>query len=93
MARQGKTTLTDADITTERPKGRRGFLGLMVAGGASAALAPRIAAAQGRDGDNGNYVDGAGCQRGPANSGSGATDADSGAISDVAGRGRGAPRC
>lgn len=86
-------TLTNADITTERPKGRRGFLGLMAAGGVSAALTPRMAAAQGRDGDNGNYVDAAGCQRGPAGSGSSGTDADNGAISDRTGRGRGRPRC
>ena len=86
-------TLTDAEIVTARPQGRRGFLGLMAAGSVGAAFAPRMAAAQGRDGDTGAWVDGAGCQRGPAGSGTSGTDADSGAISDPSGRGRGAPRC
>lgn len=88
-----KKTLTDTDITTARPQGRRGFLGLLAGGGVSAALVPRMAAAQGRDGDNGAWVDGAGCQRGRGGSNTGLTDADSGAISDTSGRGRGAPRC
>lgn len=90
-------TLTDAEIITAHPgkttAGRRGFLGLMAAGGVGAAFAPRMAEAQGRDGDTGAWTDGAGCQRGPAGSGSSGTDADSGAISDPSGRGRGAPRC
>lgn len=91
-----KKTLRDADITTAPVHGRRGFLGLMAAGGvagAAAALAPGSASAQSTDGDNGNYRDGAGCPRGPGGARTGLTDADSGQITDRSGNGRGAPRC
>ncbi|GAA5080294.1 twin-arginine translocation signal domain-containing protein [Roseibacterium beibuensis] len=94
-----KKTLTDDQITTDhKPQatGRRGFLGLMAAGGAAgvtASLAPTPAEAQGTDADNGNWTDRAGCGRGYGGAYSGYTDADNGNITDRAGYGRGAPYC
>lgn len=88
-----KTRLSDSDITSTRPAGRRRFLGLMAAGSAAAAGLPRAAAAQATDADSGAWNDQAGCGRGPGGSRTGLTDADNGAISDAQGRGRGAPRC
>lgn len=96
MSSDEKKTLNDADITTSRPTGRRGFLGLMAAGGASGAalgLGPRPVSAQGTDGDNGAWNDAGGCGRGPGGTNTGLTDADTGSISDATGQGRGAPRC
>ncbi|MEJ6391115.1 hypothetical protein [Gymnodinialimonas ulvae] len=86
-------TLTDADISTVRPKGRRGFLGLMAAGGAAGAVAIIPTAAAASDADNGVWEDAASCPRGSGGTATGATDADTGAITDAAGQGRGAPYC
>ena len=86
-------TLADADIVTERPKGRRGFLGLMAAGGAAGAVATIPTAAVAADADNGVWNDSASCPRGSGGVSTGMTDADTGAITDTAGRGRGAPTC
>jgi hypothetical protein len=91
-----KKTLTDADITTDRPTGRRGFIGLMAAGGvagAAASFTARPASAQGTDVDNGAWTDAGGCGRGGGGISTGVTDADSGNITDAAGWGRGAPYC
>ncbi len=91
-----KKTLTDSDIITDHPTGRRGFMGLMAAGGvagATATLAPRAASAQSTDADNGAWTDAGGCGRGGGGVATGATDADSGNITDAAGWGRGAPYC
>jgi hypothetical protein len=93
---KSKKTLTDTEITTTRPSGRRGFLGLMAAGGiagATTTLAGRPAHAQGTDADNGAWVDSGGCGRGGGGVSTGVTDADSGNITDSAGWGRGAPYC
>ena len=86
-------TLTDADISTEHLKGRRGFLGLMAAGGAAGAVATIPTAAAAADVDNGVWNDAGSCPRGSGGTATGATDADTGAITDVAGQGRGAPYC
>lgn len=91
-----KKSLTDAEITTDRTTGvagRRGFMGLVGAAGAGAALVPTGASAQGTDVDNGNWTDAGGCGRGTGGYSTGATDADNGNISDVGGYGRGAPYC
>lgn len=98
MADNKKTkTLTDAEIVTDRPEGRRGFLGLMAAGGAAgvtASLMPRSAAAQTTDSDNGVWTDRGGCGRGSGGYSTGVTDADNGSLgTDAAGQGRGAPYC
>ena len=88
-----KHTLTDSDISTARPTGRRGFMGLMAIGGAAAALTPVQAHAQGTDADNGTLTDRSGCGRGGGGVSTGQTDGDSGAINDAVGWGRGAPYC
>ncbi|HID68040.1 MAG TPA: twin-arginine translocation signal domain-containing protein [Roseibacterium sp.] len=91
-----KNTLTDADIITDRPTGRRGFMGLMAVGGmagAVTALTPRQVSAQGTDADNGALTDDGGCGRGGGGVSTGVTDADSGNITDASGWGRGAPYC
>lgn len=88
-----KKTLKDADIVTGRSKGRRSFLGLMAAGGAAGAVATIPTAAVAADGDNGTWDDQPSCPRGPGGASTGTTDADTGSISDSAGRGRGAPTC
>lgn len=92
-----KKTLTDADITTDHPQGRRGFLGLMAAGGVAGAaltLAPTSAQAQVTDSDNGSWADAAGCGRGSGGYRTGITDSDNGSLgTDAGGYGRGAPYC
>ncbi len=88
-----KKTLKDADIVTDRSKGRRSFLGLMAAGGAAGAVATIPTAAVAADGDNGAWTDSASCPRGPGGSSTGLTDADNGSITDTGGRGRGPRRC
>lgn len=97
-----KKTLTDSDITTDRivdgPQDRRGFLGLMAAGGvavgAAAALAPGAAEAQVTDSDNGQWTDRGGCGRGSGGFYTGVSDADNGSAgTDRGGYGRGAPYC
>lgn len=93
-------TLSDTDIVTDRPAaratGRRGFIGLVAAGGvagAAASLAPQAASAQTTDTDNGAWADAGGCGRGGGGIATGLTDADTGNITDAAGWGRGAPYC
>ncbi len=86
-------TLTDAEISTDRPKGRRGFLGLVAAGGAAGAVATIPTAAAAADIDNGTWTDAGSCPRGSGGVATGATDADNGSITDAAGWGRGAPYC
>ena len=89
-------TLSDSDIKTERPSGRRGFLGLMALGGAAgaaAAISGGEAQAQSTDRDNGNWTDRGGCGRGGGGLYTGRTDADNGNITDRGGYGRGAPYC
>lgn len=96
MSRDDATTdtlLSDDDIRTVRRSGRRRFLGLAALGGAAAAGLGNQAMAQARDGDSGNWTDQAGCERGQGGTFTGRTDADNGAISDISGQGRGAPRC
>ncbi|WP_224816822.1 twin-arginine translocation signal domain-containing protein [Hasllibacter sp. MH4015] len=96
-----KKTLTDTDISTDRAKaqtsGRRGFMGLMAAGGvagAAATLTPREASAQGTDSDNGAWTDAGGCGRGSGGVSTGLVDADNGSGgTDAPGFGRGAPYC
>ncbi|HID68041.1 MAG TPA: hypothetical protein EYP31_07245 [Roseibacterium sp.] len=104
-----KKTLTDAEITTDRssghpgghPGGRRGFMGLMAAGGVAglaggaATLAPGAAQSQSlTDSDNGSWFDGGGCGRGSGGYATGVTDADDGSLgTDAPGYGRGAPYC
>ncbi len=91
-----KKTLTDAEITTDHPTGRRGFMGLMAAGGvagATATLTARPASAQVTDADNGLLIDSGGCGRGGGGINTGVTDADTGNITDSGGWGRGAPYC
>ncbi|MEM7720782.1 MAG: twin-arginine translocation signal domain-containing protein [Pseudomonadota bacterium] len=95
--KENKTTVTlsDSDIKTERrsvTRGRRGFLGLVALGGATA-LTGTPAAAQASDSDSGNWTDPDGCGRGTGGEFTGATDADNGAITDAGGYGRGAPTC
>ena len=87
-----KKTLTDEQISTQA-SGRRGFMGLMAAGGVAGAMLPSQASAQGTDADNGAWTDSGGCGRGGGGINTGATDADSGNITDSAGWGRGAPYC
>ena len=89
-------TLTDAEITTGHPSGRRRFMGLMAAGGAVGAavsLMPGEVMAQAGDGDNGAWRDNAGCNRGQGGVSTGLNDADTGSITDVGGSSRGAPYC
>lgn len=95
-----KKTLTDADIVTDRPQDRRGFLGLMAAGGiaagaGAAALVPGSAEAQSlTDSDNGSWRDRGGCGRGSGGYYTGITDRDNGSRgTDAGGYGRGAPYC
>lgn len=92
-----KKSLTDADIVTDRPHDRRGFLGLMAAGGiavgAVAALVPGEAKAQDTDRDNGTWTDVGGCGRGSGGYYTGISDADDGSMTDAGGYGRGAPYC
>lgn len=96
-----KKTLTDADIVTDRPSDRRGFLGLMAAGGitagavAAAAMVPGSAQAQSlTDSDNGTWTDSGGCGRGSGGVYTGVSDADNGSLgTDAGGYGRGAPYC
>lgn len=87
-------SLTDSEISTDRPTGRRTFLGVMGAAGVGAALVPTGASAQGTDSDNGSWTDAAGCGRGSGGFSTGATDADNGSLgTDAPGAGRGAPYC
>lgn len=89
-----KRTLTDADITTEHPTGRRTFLGAMGAAGVGAALIPAVAKAQTADGDNGEWTDSANCPRGSGGNNTDVTDQDGDSnVSDFPGFGRGAPYC
>lgn len=90
-----KKTLTDADITTDHPTGRRTFLSAMGAAGAAAALTPLGAKAQeAADGDNGEWTDTAECPRGSGGNTTGARDQDGDSVlSDLPGAGRGAPYC
>lgn len=89
-----KKTLSDAEITTDRPTTRRTVLGVMGAAGVGAALIPTGAQAQGTDSDNGSWTDRAGCGRGSGGYSTGITDADNGSRgTDAPGRGRGAPYC
>lgn len=87
-----KKTLTDTQITT-RVANRRGFMGLMAAGGVAGALLPAQAYAQGTDADNGALTDRSGCGRGGGGINTGASDSDSGNITDSPGWGRGQPYC
>lgn len=94
MSNDDKKTLTDADITTDRPTGRRRFLGAMGAAGVGAALIPSHAKANETDGDNGEWTDTASCPRGSGGNETGFTDQDGGSLlSDLPGSGRGAPFC
>ncbi len=86
-------TLTDDEITTSRPTGRRGFLGLMALGGAAVTVAATTEPAQAADVDNGQWTDAGSCPRGGGGIYTGVTDADNGAITDQGGYGRGAPYC
>jgi hypothetical protein len=94
-----KTTLTDSDITTSRPTGRREFLGTMAVTGAVAGVTGSLLAggAQAQsltDSDNGSWADSAGCGRGSGGVFTGLTDADNGSAgTDAGGYGRGAPYC
>lgn len=90
-----KKTLTDADITTDRPTNRRAVLGVMGAAGVGAALIPAgVAEAQTIDSDNGTWTDDAGCGRGSGGFYTGVSDADDGSTgTDLGGQGRGAPYC
>lgn len=99
MSSEDKTlkTLTDTEITTERPTGRRGFLGMMAVGGAAGAavtLGVSQANAQVTDSDNGQWTDRAGCGRGSGGVFTGFSDADNGSTgTDAGGYGRGRPYC
>ncbi len=88
-------SLSDAEIVTGRPAGRRRFLGLMAVGGIAAGAGTLIptGSAHAADIDNGTWIDRGSCARGPGGVWSGVTDSDDGAISDAAGHGRGAPYC
>ncbi|AHM03288.1 Twin-arginine translocation pathway signal [Roseibacterium elongatum DSM 19469] len=95
-----KKTLTDDQITTDhqpQKTDRRGFLGLMAAGGAAAGTATLTggsAHAQVIDSDNGAWRDRGGCGRGSGGVYTGYTDADNGSGgTDRPGYGRGAPYC
>ena len=91
-----KKTLTDAEITTDHPTGRRGFMGLMAAGGVAGAVATfagRPASAQAADSDNGVFIDYGGCGRGGGGISTGVNDGDTGNITDARGWGRGPPYC
>lgn len=87
--KRSRRTLTDADITSQRPA-RRAFLGLMVASGAVAAMPTT---AQAADVDNGNWTDSGSCPRGNPGGYTGYTDHDNGRITDRGGYGRGQPYC
>lgn len=98
MAKDDKkqNTLTDADITTDRPTGRRTFLGAMGAAGVGAGLvAAGAARAQSiTDSDNGSWTDDGGCGRGSGGFYTGVTDQDDGSTgTDLGGQGRGRPYC
>ncbi len=91
-------TLTDEQIVTDRPEGRRGFMGLMAAAGVAGAvgsLAPSETQAQAlTDSDNGTWTDTGGCGRGSGGVYTGISDADDGSTgTDLGGHGRGAPFC
>jgi hypothetical protein len=88
-----RKTLNDAEIKTERATGRRGFLGLMAAGGVAGTTMLTATPAAAADIDNGTWTDRGSCPRGGGGIYTGATDADNGNITDAAGYGRGGPYC
>jgi cyanophycinase-like exopeptidase len=91
--KKARTTLTDGDIKTERKTGRRGFLGLVAAGGAAGATMMAATPAAAADNDLGNWTDAVSCPRGLGGVYTGVTDADSGSQYDDPGYGRGLPYC
>ncbi len=92
-----KKTLSDAEIGTERPEGRRRFMGLVAAGGVAAGAGvvgvtagSAVAQTGYTDSDNGSCTDAVGYGRGSGGYNTGITDADNGSAgTDLGGQGRG----